>query len=116
MSRISALLAALLLIAVPTQLFAKADTFKIIIKGADLNAPIEITDPQILKNFRVWTGRGTSSNESRSFIIDWSQGPVTERAKDLRRYEVSFYAKRPEERLIYVVFYGYDLRIPARQI
>jgi hypothetical protein len=33
---------------------------KIIIKGADLSASIEITDPKTLANFFVWTGTGTS--------------------------------------------------------
>jgi hypothetical protein len=103
----------LLLLAIPAELFAKAKTSKIIIKGADLSTPIEITDPKMLANFGVWTGTGTSCAPDcpppspESFIVDWSQ-PETDHPSRLHRYEVSFYAKMPDERLIYVVFYEYD--------
>ena len=33
---------------------------------------------------------------------------MADRPSGLQRYEVSFYAKMPEERVIYVVFYEYD--------
>jgi hypothetical protein len=75
---------------VAARLFAKADTIKVTIKGADLNTPVEITDPKVLTSFRVWTGPGTSSNEAKAFIIDWSQGPAAERPKGLQRQEVHF--------------------------
>ena len=103
----------LLLLAIPAELFAKAETSKIIIKGIDLSAPIDITDPKTLANFSVWTGTGTgctgdcSPPSPESFIVDWSQ-PVAHHPSGLHRYEVSFYAKMPDERLIYVVFYEYD--------
>lgn len=102
----------LLLLTIPAELFAKADTSKIIIKGADLGTPIEITDAKTLANFAVWTGPGTSCSGcpkpgTESFIVNWSQ-PVAAPAKGLQRYEVSFYAKMPNERLVYVVFYEYD--------
>jgi hypothetical protein len=63
-------------------------------------------------NYDVWSGPGTSSTGTRAeqvdgFIVDWSRA-VTEPPKGLQRYEVSFYAKLPDERLIYVVFYEYD--------
>jgi hypothetical protein len=107
----------LLLLAKPAALFAKADTSKIIIKGPDLSAPIEITDPKTLASFDVWSGTGTTcttaSGEScappstESFIVDWSH-PMVGHPTGLHRYEVSFYAKMPDERLIYVVFYEFD--------
>jgi hypothetical protein len=103
-----AVLTTLLLLLVPARLFAKADTVKITIKGADLKTPIEITDPKVLKSFFVWGGPGRSSIQPGSFIIDWSQGPAAEPPKGLPRYEVSFYAKMPNERIIYVVFYERD--------
>jgi hypothetical protein len=53
-------------------------------------------------------GPDTSSKQADRFIIDWSQGALTEPAKGLQRYEVSVYAKLPNERLIYVVLYEYD--------
>ena len=113
MKRLLSVLVLLLLLAIPTVLFAKAETSKIIIKGADLSAPIEITDPKTLANFFVWTGAGTSCTgacstpNKESFIVDWSQ-PIADQPSGLHRYEVSFYAKMPDERLIYVVFYEYD--------
>ena len=113
MKRLLSVLVLLLLLAIPTVLFAKAETSKIIIKGADLSAPIEITDPKTLANFFVWTGAGTSCTgacstpSTESFIVDWSQ-PIADHPSGLHRYEVSFYAKMPDERLIYVVFYEYD--------
>jgi hypothetical protein len=110
--RLLSVLVILLLLAIPAELFAKAKTSKIVIKGADLGAPIEITDPKALANFFVWTGAGTSCTpcsppSKESFIVDWSQ-PMAEHPSGLHHYQVSFYAKMPDERLIYVVFYEYD--------
>jgi hypothetical protein len=114
MGRILAVLVVFLSLAIPARVVAKGDTVRITIKGADLKTPIEITDPKILATFNVWTGPGTSSDapgfnsNAPGFIIDWSPGPVAEPPKGLQRYEVSFYAKIPKERLIYLVFYEYD--------
>jgi len=58
--RLLSVLVILLLLATPVELFGKAQTSKIIIKGADLSAPIKITDPKTLANFFVRTGTGTS--------------------------------------------------------
>ena len=113
MKRLRSVLVILLLLAIPAGLFAKAETSKILIKGDDLSAPIEITDPSVLTKFFVWAGAGTSCTgdcsppSTESFIVDWSQ-PVADHPSGLHRYEVSFYAKMPDERLIYVVFYKYD--------
>jgi len=87
--------------------FAKAPTSKITIKGSDRKR-IEITDPKILVNFRVWAGPETSSGETKSLIVDWSRGPIAEPSPRLPRYEIDFYVKLPEERLMYVVFYEFD--------
>ena len=117
MKRLPSVFIILLVLAIPGELFAKAETSKIIIKGADLSAPIEITDPKTLANFLVWTGTGTgctgacSRPSPETFIVDWSQ-PMQGHPSGLHRYQVSFYAKMPEERLIYVVFYEYD---PAKK-
>jgi hypothetical protein len=87
-------------------MLAKGKTVKITIKGADLKTPIEISDPEILANFQVWTGPGTSTADRQSLIIDWSQGPVKETPLALRRYQVSFYAA-PNDQIVYVVYYGF---------
>jgi len=102
-----------LLLVIPAQVFAKGQTVKITIKGADLKTQVEITDPKVLTEFQVWSGPGTSSSapgfnpNAPGFIVDWFQA-VAKPPKGLQRYEVSFYAKMPSERLIYVVFYEYD--------
>jgi hypothetical protein len=108
------LLVSFLFVAVCPDIFAKAQTSKITISGADLKAPIEITDPNVLVNFNVWSGAGTSwtsggvtTQGDRGFIVDWRSG-VRRRPKGRSSYQVSFYAKLPEERVIYVVFYEYD--------
>jgi hypothetical protein len=111
-----ALLTLLAMLSLPALSFAKEDIVRITIKGADLKTPIEITDPKVLVDFHPWTGPGTSSSipgfnpNTPGFIIDWSQGPIAEPPKGLQHYEVSFYAKLPNERLIYVVFWEYDPR------
>ncbi|HSA91723.1 MAG TPA: hypothetical protein VLE48_01825 [Terriglobales bacterium] len=92
----------------PSRMLAKVPTSRITIQGGGLNAPIEITDANVLGRFFVWADGGTSPNQASAFIIDGSRGPAAERPKGLRRYEVSFYAKLPEERLIYVVQYELD--------
>src|SRR2546421_4516157 len=114
MRRTIAALVTFLVLVIPARVFAKGDTVKITITGAGLQAPIEITDPKVLTNFQVWTGLGTGSDapgfnpNTPGFIIDWSKGATTEPPRKFPRYEVSFYAKLPNERLIYVVCYEYD--------
>jgi hypothetical protein len=99
----SAVILALLI--VPVQLSAKGDTVRITIKGGDLAAPIEITDPKVTVAFHVWSGPGTSSNEAQGLIVDWSQG-VAEPPEGLQLYEVSFVTTRPGRS--YVVSYLLD--------
>jgi hypothetical protein len=114
MKRMLALPVVFLLLVNPAPLFAKGDTVKITIQGADLKTPIQITDRKVLANIQVWTGLGTGSSvpgydpKAPSFIVDWSQGPTAEPPKGLPHYEVSFYANMPSERLIYVVSYALD--------
>jgi len=97
----------LLILSIPAPLLAKGNTVKITIKGADHKTPIEISDPKILANFRVWTGPGTSFADRHGLIIDWSQGSVREPPQALRRYQVSFHTD-PNERIVYVVCYAFS--------
>jgi hypothetical protein len=103
-----------LLCAIPAALFAKGETNKITIQSLYLKAPIEIVDPVILSKFNVWTGPGTWSSDpafnsnAPGFIIDWSSGTAPEVPDRLTCYKVSFYAKLPDERLVYVVYYAQD--------
>jgi hypothetical protein len=98
-------LGVLLLMAIPSLLFAKGNTSRITIQGSNLKAPIEITDAEILKKIFVWGG------PPKWLIVDGAQLRLEHRPQGLPRYEVSFYAKLPREereRLVYVVFYEYD--------
>lgn len=98
-----------LLLFLPSGLIAKGPTTKIVIEGAKLQKPIEITDPKVLANFRVWAGPGTSSADRQSLIVDWSQGPIRKAPESLRRYQVSFYtSEAPHELLVYVVYYAFS--------
>jgi hypothetical protein len=105
---LAVLLTFLVFLSIPTLLLAKGNTVKITIKGCDHKRPIEISDPKILANFRVWTGPGTSSSDRQGLIIDWSQGPVGEPPQALRRYQVSFHTD-PNEQIVYVVYYAFSL-------
>jgi hypothetical protein len=105
----AAALSICLLVGVPAELGAKAKTTRITITGGGLTEPIEITNPDIIGNFQVWAGPATTSNENRSLIVDWAEGPVTEPPGTLPRYDVSFYAKLTgPDQLVYVVSYKYD--------
>lgn len=119
MKRVIAVVFGLLVVFSGTiHLFAKGATTKVIITGGELQGPIEITDPDVLENFNVWSGPGTFSNGvegNEGFIIDWAAGVVTERPDAIRKFELSFYvryANRPfseqTDQLAYVVSYAVD--------
>jgi len=110
---IASVLAFLVLVSIPTPLFAKGEIVKVTIKGADLKNLMEITDLKVLgdANVDVWAGPGVRVNgkeQTEGFIIDWPQGVVAELPRGLQHYEVSFYAKSEEVRLVYVVSYDYN--------
>lgn len=96
-------------------LSAKGLTTRIRITGPTLAAPVDITEPEILKRFNVWAGPGTFENDieaTHGFIVDWATGVVADPPAGLAAYDVSFYVKyanRPasdqEDRLAYVVRY-----------
>ena len=103
-------------ISIPSAVCAKGIITKITVKGANLAAPVEITDAEI-KDFTPWAGPGVTINgikQTEGFIIDWKQGPLSRRPGDLPRYELAFYGKlygQPQgakEELVHVVFYEYD--------
>ncbi|MGC4084452.1 MAG: hypothetical protein QM736_20635 [Vicinamibacterales bacterium] len=93
---------------------AKGATTKITIAGGGLQKPIEISNPDVLKQFNVWSGPGTFVNDvegTEGFIIDWTSGVVSNRPNRLRTFELSFYVKEPRAQiaqLAYVVSYAVD--------
>ena len=106
--------------------FAKGRTTKITIEGGGLEAPITLTDPQVLASFNIWSGPGTGGCESPkllpcdpppdrdvksyapSFVVDWSQGIVGEPPPAIPRDKVSFWSDERPGELAYVVTYVFD--------
>jgi hypothetical protein len=115
---IATVLAAAGIAAAGASLSAKGETSKITISGADLSAPIVMTDEAVLKQFNVWSGAGTSGTvngvswtSTEGFIVDWSAGFVAE-PPELPRYEVAFHSNvtnRFDSGPTYIVFYAHDL-------
>jgi hypothetical protein len=78
--------------------------------------PVAITDPEVLRNFNVWSGRGTFSGGvspetegTEGFIVDWVSGAIADHPGGLRTYELSFYAPHEHpDQLVYVVSYAVD--------
>ncbi len=108
----------LVIFSVTAVVFAKGTTTKITIAGGGLQSPVVITDPQVLKDFNVWSGPGTFANNvegTEGFIIDWASGATSDRPNGLPIFELSFYvryANRPSseqaDQLAYIVSYSVD--------
>lgn len=115
---ISAAFCLLVIFSAAALVFAKGTTTKITITGAGLQRPVEISDPELLKNFNVWSGPGTFANGvegNEGFIVDWASGAATDRPNGLQTFKLSFYvryANRPfseqTDQLAYIVSYAVD--------
>lgn len=115
---ISAAFCILVIFSATALVLAKGATTRIIITGAGLQSPAEISDPEVLKRFNVWSGPGTFAGDiegTEGFIVDWASGVVTDRPSGLRTFELSFYVKyanRPSseqaDQLAYIVSYAVD--------
>src|SRR5690348_615523 len=98
-------------------LSAKGATTKIVITGAELDAPIELRDRDVVAPFNVWSGPGTSMNGVEGmdgFIVNWRAGAVEPAVASLQRFEISFFADQnpsASESPVYVVSYGIDRSI-----
>lgn len=58
---IAAAFSLLIIFSATILMFAKGTTTKVMITSAELQSPIEISDPEVLKNFNVWSGPDSSS-------------------------------------------------------
>lgn len=100
-------------LASPSPLPAKGDTVRIVIRGANLPAPVEITDPKITVRFRVWSGPGTSRrmggtllpNPDETLIVNWAR--PADPPKGLQVYDVLFETTRRNPST-YVLRYAID--------
>jgi hypothetical protein len=79
---------------------AKAEIARIEIRGAHLEAPLEIADPRIVREFSIWIGPGVRINgepahldpaNTRGMFIDWPKGAASTHPKGLKRYDVTFH-------------------------
>lgn len=118
--------ALILLLVLPASalLSAKGTTVRIAINGGRLLTPVEISQPQVVEQFNIWSGPGTRSGlrdpatgewrmteGTEGFIVDWRAGEIARMPDGLERYEVSFFVKyhgSSDERLAYVVLYAHD--------
>ena len=104
---------------------AKGKTVRIEITGESLPAALEITEPDIVGEFFVWTGPGVQINGQPGYkdpqhqegaFIDWPAGRVEDRRQGLQHFVASFYVQSGPEpdrgKLAYVVAYDFD---PGRQ-
>jgi hypothetical protein len=92
------------------------DTVRIVIKGEQLTAPVEITDAPVVSLFRVGAGPGNfkvmpggarlPNYPAQCFIVDWSKG-IANPPEELQAYDVFFITTRTD-RSTYTVRYGVD--------
>ena len=116
----------LLLLSLPASavISAKGTTVRIAINGGELLTPIEISRPDVVEQFSIWSGPGTRMGlrdpatgqwriieGTEGFIVDWRAGEIARVPDGLEQYEVSFfvrYPRSPAEQLAYVVVYAND--------
>jgi hypothetical protein len=104
MKRCLTTIAAIGSLAASTASWSKGDIAKITIERVDTDELIEITQPEVLDRFAIWSGPGVGGwNMAKSlpqpddaaFIVDWSQG-VLAGAPDTPTYGVAMYVEGRE--------------------
>ncbi len=94
----------------PTTGWSKGETVKIVIAGDNISSPIEITSPEILRQFNIWNGPGVSTrgpdgvshppayidpDKTSGRFIDWPRGIATDPPAGMQRLEVTFFIGGP---------------------
>jgi hypothetical protein len=103
---------------------AKAEIARIEVRGTHLETPLEIADPEIVREFSIWIGPGVRINgqpahldprDTRGMFIDWPKGMAKKHPIGLKRYHVTFHLgvesgrRVPSERWTrYHVVYEFD--------
>lgn len=91
-------------LAASTASWSKGDITKITVERVGTDAIIEITQPEVLDLFAIWSGPGVvgwdmaktiPGPDDAAFIIDWTQGALTG-APDAPTYKVTMYVDRYE--------------------
>jgi len=97
-----ATLAAIGSLAASTASWSKGDITKITLERVDTDAVIEITQPEVLDRFVIWSGPGVVSwdmaktipaPDDAAFIVDWTKGLLAG-APDAPTYKVTLYVDR----------------------
>ncbi|HYJ40558.1 MAG TPA: hypothetical protein VEW08_07205 [Steroidobacteraceae bacterium] len=118
MKRIFAVMALLTTSAFPLVGFAKGNLVRIEVVGANLGAPLVVSDADTLKQLFIWSGPGAGqpigspqSADSGSFI-DWHTGIANDVPKGMDTYDVYFFCvfdtQKPDGSLTYSVKYAFD--------
>ena len=104
MKRCLATIAAIGSLAASTVSWSKGDITKITLERVDTDAVIEITQPEVLDRFAIWSGPGVGGwdmaktvpqPDDAAFIVDWTKG-VLAGAPDAVTYKVTMYVDRYE--------------------
>jgi hypothetical protein len=103
----------------------KEAVVKLGIEGPTLAAPIEITDPAVIRQFNIWNGPGVRVNDqpvhldpahTEGMFIDWPKGAATPPA-GLRELTVTFYMESYRNpgpmHGWYVIKYAFDPSAPG---
>lgn len=117
MKTLIATIAALTISVLPAAAWPKGAISRIVIRGPGLDQPLEITDPDVLGRFTIWSGPGvggweeayeTPGFDDKTFA-DWRGGAVSERPAGMPSYEVAMYIEaRPPPRNTYEVRYEFN--------
>jgi hypothetical protein len=101
-----------------TPAWGKGAITKIVLEGQTPQLALEIDDPAILDRFTIWSGPGVGGwdmlrtipkAEDAKFIVDWTQGIVTDPPRNALRYLVRMYIEgRESPRDTYEVEYVID--------
>lgn len=107
-----AIVLSILLLSIPSTVWSKGQTIRIVIEGDHLAAPIEIVDPEVAGLFSIWNGPGVGMRdpteepdlsayvEPEGFVgrfINWSKGYANNHPRNLQRLEVTFFVGEPRQ-------------------
>jgi hypothetical protein len=86
-----------------TAAWSKGDITKITIERIGTDAAVEITEPEVLDRFVIWSGPGVvgwdmaktiPQPDDAAFIVDWTQGTLASVPGTLATYKVTLYVDR----------------------
>jgi hypothetical protein len=100
MKYLSVAMAAIAGLAASAACWAKGDIKKITIERVGIDAVVEITEPEVLDLFTIWSGPGVGGwdmaktvpkPDDAAFIVDWTKGIVSDAPSPALTYKVTLY-------------------------